>query len=179
MNLDQARKILSTIHFLHYQFSLDSLGFMLGSDSRQEKFQLNITVKAPDTRNRSKVETFIHGDVISLNDIDRWDASRFIHYIWKRVVATLTHEAGELFKVNGIDVYNEHESTAEKFDIIATMFTPEEQDLRPKYSFNGFLPISAGQDSVEVLGQDINLGLPPDFRRDLATALATARAKRD
>lgn len=125
MDIHEAKRILQTISFLHYKF-----------DMREEasgQITLLISLDAPDTRNRSQVMNFIHAATMSLQYLDY---KEFVHYVFERVMNTLRHEAGELFMVNGVDVYNQHEDEHQKLHMVAAMYTKEFTLFGKPYPFN-------------------------------------------
>lgn len=104
MTFDEAAIILSKIEFLHFKYELHPL-----PSYKQEygmNCKLNMTVAAPDTRHRGNMIKVLHEKVFTLDE--NASVETFIEQVFEMTVQVLRHEASELFKFDGKDVYNEH-----------------------------------------------------------------------
>jgi len=124
MTTHEARKILETIKFLNHKFELrDHMGAAT----------LVITVKAPDTRNRSSVVKVMHESAFHLDMIA--DANHLVLNVFEALTQTLKHEAAELFFVGELLPFDEHHGPKEQMrqqELIKAMFSHEpEQNNRP------------------------------------------------
>jgi len=124
MTLEHARDICAKIEFLHFRFRVEPFRVFHGGGESSEIAFLVIEVDAPDTRDRSKNITVIHRGMFDPLVFD--DKFSFVDFVFDRIAKCLRHEAAELFKVGGIDVFNEH-STYSEYEtnkaLIKTMFS--------------------------------------------------------
>lgn len=119
MTKQEAKKILATIRFLNHKFDLqDHFGHT----------RLVISVRAPDTRDRTQIVKIMHQSDIHLEMID--DAYHFTSHVFEALAATLRHEAAELFFVGDLLPFDEHDSPEQKHskqEIVKSMFTSEQK----------------------------------------------------
>lgn len=117
-----AIRILRDVRFLSYQFSYE--GSLNDSGDRG---WLRISHNPPDTQDRTKALPLIFQTSVDLRQFSTPEF--FIKWVFEYgVMNVLRHEAGELFKVRDIDVYNQHDDQHRKINMIDSMYT-----LQPNY----------------------------------------------
>lgn len=113
---EQAKTILKSIKFLDYIIQIG-----------EQPHYLYITMKAPDTNDRRNVIELTHFRRISPACLHNPEI--FIRAVYDEVVNVLRHEAAELFKVDGVAIFDEHKNAQQKFDelngVIKRMYEKE------------------------------------------------------
>lgn len=115
MELYEIHEVVKKITFLNYKFSV------------KEEFGrlcFAIDMLAPDTRERETVISIQHNRY-GVDYMFFKTPQDVVDYIWRFVNQTLLHEGGELFLVDGLDPFNEHEPSNTKWGMINQMVNVE------------------------------------------------------
>ncbi len=111
MTVGQAKEIIKTIKFLNFKFSIEPIS--------STGCSIVVSTEAPDTRDRKKIVTINYKRQIRLISLDTKD---LILLVFDAVMNALKHEAGELFLVNNVDIFNEHNDRRQSMSMVTRMF---------------------------------------------------------